>query len=91
MIRSFRHRGLSRFFNDADPSGIAPSLRIRIQGRLHALQAASDLADLNIPGFDFHPPRSKPKHYSVHVNGPFCITFEWIEGEPWRVDLENYH
>lgn len=27
----------------------------------------------------------------VHVNGPWCITFKWIEGEVWRVDLEQYH
>lgn len=44
-----------------------------------------------VPGFDFHGLEGKPKRYSVHVNGPFCITFEWIEGDAWRVDLENYH
>jgi len=33
----------------------------------------------------------KPKRYTVHVNGPYCITFEWREGDAWRIDLENYH
>jgi len=32
-----------------------------------------------------------PKRYSIHVNGPWCITFEWEEGEALRVDLEQYH
>ncbi|CDQ09665.1 Plasmid maintenance system killer protein (fragment) [Acidithiobacillus ferrivorans] len=33
----------------------------------------------------------KPKRYTVHVNGPYCITFEWWDGDAWRIDLENYH
>ena len=28
---------------------------------------------------------------TVHVNGPYCITFGWREGDAWRIDLENYH
>jgi plasmid maintenance system killer protein len=32
-----------------------------------------------------------PKRYSIHVNGPWCITFEWKQGEALRVDLEQYH
>lgn len=28
---------------------------------------------------------------SLHVNGPWCVTFEWEEGAAFRVDLEQYH
>jgi plasmid maintenance system killer protein len=28
---------------------------------------------------------------SIHVNGPWCITFEWQDGKALRVDLEQYH
>lgn len=59
----------------------------RVKRRLDAIDAASDPADLQVPGFDFHDLRGTPKRYSIHVNGPFCITFEWIEGDAWRVDL----
>jgi proteic killer suppression protein len=27
----------------------------------------------------------------VHINGPWCITFEFEEGDALRVDLEQYH
>jgi len=27
--------------------------------------------------------------YSMHINGPWCITFEWEDGEALRVDLEQ--
>ena len=42
-----------------------------------ALQQAVVPKDMNVPGFDFHALRGKPKRYSVHVNGPWCITFEF--------------
>ena len=59
--------------------------------RLDALDSAETLAALNVPGFNFHPLRGKPTRYSLHVNGPWCITFEWDDGEALRVDLEQYH
>lgn len=91
VIKNFRHRGLARYFNRADASGVASELTDRIKLRLNVLHAASRPTDLEIPGFDFHALRGKPKRYSVHVNGPWCITFEWKDGDAWRVDLENYH
>lgn len=44
-----------------------------------------------VPGFDFHALRGKPQRYTIHVNGPWCITFEWQDGTALRVDLEQYH
>jgi toxin HigB-1 len=47
---------------------------------------------MNLPGFDFHALHGfKPTRYSVHVNGPWCITFEFADGDVLRVDLEQYH
>ena len=67
---------------------------VRILPEVHrklAIQAAESLIDLNVPGFNFHSLQGRPKCYSIHVNGPWCITFEWEEGEALRVDLEQYH
>lgn len=63
----------------------------RCRARLVELHRAERPQDMNIPGFDFHALRGKPLRYSVHVNGPWCITFEWLDGDAWRVDLEQYH
>jgi proteic killer suppression protein len=27
----------------------------------------------------------------VHVNGPWCLTFEFADGDAYRVDFEQYH
>jgi proteic killer suppression protein len=29
--------------------------------------------------------------YIVHVNGPWCMTFEFEESDALRVDFEQYH
>ena len=91
MIRSFRHKGLKKLYEIGRSAKVRADLRERCLRRLDALNAARDLSKLNVPGFDFHGLEGKPKRYSIHINGPFCITFEWIEGDAWRVDLENYH
>jgi proteic killer suppression protein len=32
-----------------------------------------------------------PKRYSIHVNGPWCITFEREDSDSLKVNLEQYH
>jgi proteic killer suppression protein len=91
MIRSFRHKGLRELFETGASRKVRQDLQGRAVRRLDALEEAQTLEALNIPGFNFHPLRGKPTRYSLHVNGPWCITFEWDEGEALRVDLEQYH
>ncbi len=91
MIRSFRHKGLKELFLKGRSSKVAASHQARCLRRLDALNEAKSMEDLNLPGFNFHPLRGKPVRYSLHINGPWCVTFEWIKGDAWRVDLEQYH
>jgi toxin HigB-1 len=91
VIKSFRHKGLARLFLQNDPSRVRSDLVRRCRIRLSALHRAEHVTALNIPGFDLHALRGKPPRYSLHVNGPWCITFEWRDGHAWRVDLEQYH
>ncbi len=47
---------------------------------------------MNLPGFAFHALKGfAPPRYTVHVNGPWCITFAFEAGDAWRVDFEQYH
>ncbi len=91
MIKSFRHKGLKELFERGASAKVAPALQKRIKLRLDALERARSLAALNQPGFDFHLLRGVPQLYSIHVNGPWAITFEWKEGNATRVDLVQYH
>ena len=91
MIRSFVHKGLREVWDTGRSAKVRQDLVRRILVRLDALDAATEVAQLDQPGFEFHALHGKPLRYTLHVNGPFCITFEWIDGEAWRVDLVQYH
>lgn len=91
MIRSFRQKGLKELFETGCTAKINAKLQARVLIRLDALHAAVTLGDLVQPGFDFHALNGKPQRYTLHVNGPWCVTFEWEEPNALRVDLEQYH
>jgi proteic killer suppression protein len=91
VIKSFRHRGLKELFEKGQSRRIAPDLQARVIRRLDVMKAAKRPDDMNIPGFDFHALRGKPQRYTVHVNGPWCVTFGWEDDGATDVDLEQYH
>ena len=67
-------------------------LHKRIVRRLDALDKSLSAEELSIPGFDFHSLRGfRPRRYTIHVNGPWGITFEFHDGDAFNVDLEQYH
>ncbi|MCH7478830.1 MAG: type II toxin-antitoxin system RelE/ParE family toxin [SAR324 cluster bacterium] len=91
MITSFRHRGLALLFLRNEGRRIRPDLVPRCRVRLSALENSEILSDLNLPGFNFHRLQGRPQRFSIHVSGPWCITFEWETGQAVRFDLEQYH
>src|ERR1700738_831165 len=92
VIRSFRHKGLGELWLTGRTSKIDAKLHKRIVVRLDRLDAVRVVDDLNHPGFDFHALKGfSPKRYTIHINGPWCITFEFEGEDAFRVDLEQYH
>jgi proteic killer suppression protein len=91
VIKSFRHKGLKELFLTGRSAKISTALQERSLRRLDAINQANVPEDVNLPGFDFHALRGKPTRYTVHVNGPWCITFDFENGHAYRVNLEQYH
>lgn len=91
MIESFIHKGLKELYEDGTSIKIQKSLVSRIIRRIDAIDSAKSLNDLRVPGFNFHGLEGTPKRYSIHVNGPWCLTFEWRDENAYRINLENYH
>ena len=91
MIKSFGNRQLRSLW-ETGKSKLDARLHHRILRRLDRLDAAASPEDMNVPGFDFHALKGlRPTRYSVHVNGPWCITFEFEAGDALLVDFEQYH
>ncbi len=91
MIDGFKHKGLRDLFEAGRSAKVSADLQERALVRLDAIDAATELGQLDQPGFDFHALRGKPQRYTIHVSGPWCITFEWQNGHAMRIDLEQYH
>lgn len=92
MIRTFRNKALADLFETGQSAKIDVKMRKRILLRLDRLDAAQRPEDMNLPGFDFHALNGfNPTRYTVHVNGPWCITFEFDGQDAVRVDFEQYH
>ena len=91
MILSFKSRALAAFCLNGDPFRRRPDLVERIRRRLTRLDQAIQPEQLKLPGFNFHRLHGKPVRYTIHVNGPWCMTFEWDGEDAVRVDLEQYH
>ncbi|MDI1345540.1 MAG: type II toxin-antitoxin system RelE/ParE family toxin [Pseudolabrys sp.] len=92
MIGTFRNKALAELWATGRTARIAATMQRRILVRLERLNVVSAPAQMNLPGFDFHALRGfVPTRYSVHVNGPWCITFEFDAGDALRVDFEQYH
>jgi proteic killer suppression protein len=54
MIRTFRHKGLERFFRCSDARGIPAQSAARIERMLDRLEAATGPADMDVPGWRWH-------------------------------------
>ena len=92
MIRTFRSKALAELWEKGQSAKIDARMYQRIFVRLDRLDVALSAQEMNVPGFDFHPLRGfQPTRYSVHVNGPWCVTFEFEAGDAFRVDFEQYH
>jgi proteic killer suppression protein len=92
MIRTFRSKALADLWSKGSTVKIDAKMHRRVLARLDRLDVAAKAAEMNVPGFDFHALKGpKPIRYTVHVNGPWCITFEFEKGDAYRVDFEQYH
>jgi toxin HigB-1 len=92
MIKSFRSKALADLWAEGRTKAIDARLHRRILLRLDRLDAAVVPEEMNVPGFDFHALKGfNPTRYTVHVNGPWCLTFEFEDGDACRVDFEQYH
>ncbi|MEO5760258.1 MAG: type II toxin-antitoxin system RelE/ParE family toxin [Mesorhizobium sp.] len=92
MIRSFKSKALADLFATGKTGKIDAKMQKRILVRLDRLDVSESPEDMNLPGFDFHALKGfNPTRYTVHVNGPWCITFEFDGNDAARVDFEQYH
>lgn len=92
MIKSFKHKGLKKFFESGSLAGIQANHANRLRMQLAALDTAQVLDDMDVPGFRLHGLKGERAGvWSITVSGNWRITFEFIEGNAYIVNYEDYH
>ena len=92
-IISIRHKGLRRFLEKNDPSGLPQDRLERIRRILTALIGAANLEQANtMPGWKLHPLKgNRAGTYALAVSGNWRLTFTIKGNEIFDLDLEDYH
>jgi proteic killer suppression protein len=92
MIKSFKHKGVQDFYEKGNSSGIQAQHRQKIRMQLVALDTATVIDDIDLPGFRLHPLKGNMKGlWSIEVNKNWRITFEFKAGDVYIVNYEDYH
>ena len=93
MIKSFRHKGLRRLYDEARSSGINADQAEKLTDILAALDAADAPSDVGLfPGWRLHALKGDLKGFwSVTVSGNRRLIFRFEKGDAFDVDLIDYH
>ena len=92
VIRSFKHKGLAKFFETGSRPGIRSQHAERLRLILARLNAAAAPEDISLPGLRLHQLKGARRGtWSVSVSGNWRITFKFAGGDADVVDYEDYH
>lgn len=92
MIKSFKHKGLEKFFRENNKRGINPRHASKLARILDRLDASVRPEDMNLPGYKLHGLSGGEKGcWSVWVNGNWRVTFGFEGKDAVWVDYRDYH
>lgn len=92
MIKSFKHKGLEKFYSAGSAKGIQSKHSKKLRMQLAALDSAQNIDDMDIPGYRLHQLKGSMKNlWSITVNANWRITFEFSDGNVYIVNYEDYH
>ena len=91
MIKSFRHKGLQRFFETGNKSGIQATHAAKLRLLMAALDQAIKPEDLLAPACALHPLKGVLKgHWALTVNGNWRVVFAFERADAVLVDYRDY-
>jgi len=92
VIKSFKHKGLRKYYETGSRAGIQAKHAGRLRLQLAALDTARVVEDMDVPGYRLHPLKGRAKNrWSIGVSGNWRLTFEFKDGNTYVLDYEDYH
>jgi proteic killer suppression protein len=91
MIKTIRHKGLKRLFEDDDPRGVNPEHVETLRDILATLHAAPNVTHMDLPGLRLHPLKGRMKGFwAVTVRANWRVIFRF-DRDAEDVDYVDYH
>ncbi|MFZ7229160.1 type II toxin-antitoxin system RelE/ParE family toxin [Avibacterium avium] len=91
MIKSFKHRGLQQYFEKGITKGLRADHLRKIGGILDLIDRSTDVADFQML-YQYHKLKGDREGiWSMTVSGNWRITFEFINGDAYILNYEDYH
>jgi proteic killer suppression protein len=92
MIKSFQHKGLPLYYETGSTKGIQAKHAEKLRMQPVALDTAYEIDDLDMPGYKLHPLKGDRKGtWSISVSGNWRLTFEFVDGNAYLLNYEDYH
>ena len=92
MIKTFKHKGLKKFFETGNVSGVRPEHTRKLSNILTRLHNAETIEEINLPGFKLHQLKGNLKGvWAVTVQANWRVTFEFKDKNVYIVDYQDYH
>lgn len=92
VIKSFKHRGLKRLYEQEDRSGVRADQLAVVEDILLRLDGARVPQALNLPGYRLHPLKGDLKGFwSINVRANWRIIFRFEGADVFDVELIDYH
>jgi proteic killer suppression protein len=92
VIRSIRHKGLKRLYEDDDPRGLSGEHVGKLRDILARLDVAASIADMEVPAFRPHALKGDRKGFwAITVRANWRVIFRFEDGDALDVDYLDYH
>ena len=92
MIRTIRHKGLRRLYEEDDPRGVMIEHVDSLRDILTRLDNAEALSDIDLPALRLHALKGELKGlWAVTVRANWRVTFRFSESGVLDVDYLDYH
>lgn len=92
MIKSFKPKGLEKFYKTGNTKGIQAIHARKLKQLLSMLEAMTTTDDLKLPSLRFHQLQGdKQNLYSITVQANWRLTFEFDNENVYILDYTDYH
>jgi proteic killer suppression protein len=92
VIRTIRHKGLKRLYEEGDARGVMAEHAAKLRDILEALDTALTIEDMDLPSLRLHALKGELKGlWAVTVRANWRVIFRFVAPDALDIDYVDYH